>query len=212
MNKLIMSIIIIFLIVIPLRGFIVFNGTPKMFYCSGCEGLSINDINTNIIEGGGYLLQAGSDIHTLLSRVELSELSGLDFKGLQKTLDAAIDNLEKARENYYQLKNLAAVTPYNQDMITRLMEFNYDGFQRENGLIPSVFERVKRFLITGDLRGIYNEFYSNTGQILDTLYSLKKDVDAGIFPKIPTLWSLNQKFSEAKLMGQYTSMVFYAIK
>ena len=212
MSKKAVMIIMVILAIVPmtLKGWFVFNTTEEAFNYSN-ERLN-SGLNAYIIEGGGYFLQVGSDINTLLSRVEFSELYGLDFEEIQKTLDAAIDNLEKARGNYYQLKNLAAVTPYNQDMIDRLIKFNYDDFKEGNGLIPAVFESVKMYLKNGDLRGIYNGFYSNAGQILDTLYTLKKDVDAGIFPKISTLWSLNQKFSEAKLMGQYTSMVFYAIK
>lgn len=212
MNRKAVMIIMVILIIVPtsLMSLFVLNETEEAFNCSD-ESLNLG-LNTCIIEGGGYFLKAGSEINTLLSRVEFSELSGLDFKRLQKTLDAAIDNMEKARKNYYQLKNLAAVTPYNQDVISRLIEFNFDGFQRENGLIPAVFEKVKGVLIAGDLRGIYNEFHINTGQILDLLHAIKDDVDAGIFPRIPALWQINQRYSELKLFGQYVSMVFYAIK
>jgi hypothetical protein len=191
-----------------------FNEGNTFFGCYDCENLTTNEIEIrrHIIDGGGYFLQVGSDINTLLSRVEFSELYGLDFEVLQKNLDAAIDNLEKARGNYYQLKNLAAVTPYNQDMIDRLIKFNYDDFKEGNGLIPAVFESVKMYLKNGDLRGIYNEFYHNSGEILDTLYTLNKNVDAGIFPKISTLWSLNHKYVESKLFGLYAAMIFIEVK
>jgi hypothetical protein len=131
---------------------------------------------------------------------------------LQKNLNAAISYLEQSRTTYLQLKNHAAVIPYNQEVISKLLSFDYDSFQQENGLFPVIFEKVKGFLAAGNVTGIYNEFYSYTGYILDLLYLLKKDIDAGIFPDISTVWSVNQKYSEFKLFGQYVAQVFYSIK
>ena len=120
--------------------------------------------------------------------------------------------MEQARNTYLQLKNLAAVTPYNQEVIYKLLTFNYDSFQEENGLFPVIFEKVKGFLATGNVTGIYNEFYTYTGHILDLLYTLKKVVDAEIFPDIANVWKVNQKYSEVKLFGQYVAQIFYFIK
>jgi hypothetical protein len=120
--------------------------------------------------------------------------------------------MEKAQAAYLQLKNLAAITPYNQAVINQLIEFDYARFQKESGLIPSIFEKVKKYLVCGDIRGVYNEFYNNTGQILETLYTIKKDVDSGISPDIPTLWRINQRCSEYKLFSQYVAEVFYSLK
>jgi hypothetical protein len=131
---------------------------------------------------------------------------------LQKTLNAAIFYLEQARVSYSQLKNLAAVTPYNQEVISKLLNFFYESFQQKNDLFPVIFAKVKGFLASGNVTGIYNEFYSYTGEILDLLYLLKKDIDAEIFPDISTAWSVNQKYSEIKLFGQYTAQIFYSLK
>ena len=165
-----------------------------------------------IANGGSNLFKSAGQINQFFSLVESSEVTGPDYMGLQKTINAAIFYLEQARADYLQLKNRAAVTPYNKEVISRLLNFDYESFQQENGLFPIIFEKVKGFLAVGNVTGIYNEFYSYNVYILDFLYLLKKDIDAGIFPDISTVWSVNQKYSEIKLFGQYVAQVFYRIK
>ena len=165
-----------------------------------------------IIQGGGYLYQSGSHINAFFNAVELSELTGTDYKQLQITLNEAIVMMENARVTYLQLKSLACVTPYNPEVITQLINFDYNAFQKDNGLIAPIFKKVKGLLAAGDVTGIYNEFYSYTGQVLDILYTLKKDIDSGLFPHLANVWKVNQKYSEFELFGQYATQVFYGLK
>lgn len=165
-----------------------------------------------IADGGSHFFKSAGNINQFFSLVESSEVTGPDYKRMQKTLNGAIFNLEKARIIYLQLKNTAAVTPYNQAVISRLLDFDYDSFQQVNDLLPTIFERVKGYLAVGNVTGIYNQFYLYTGEILDLLYILKKDIDAEIFPNLSTNWNVNQKYSEVKLFGQYVSLVFFSIK
>ena len=164
-----------------------------------------------IADGGSHFFKSAGHINQFFSLVESSEITDPDYKGLQKSLNTAIFYLEQARFTYLQLKNRAAVTPYNQEVISKLLNFDYDSFQQENSLFPVIFENVKGFLAAGNVTGIYNEFHSYTGYIFDLLYLLKKDIDAGIFPDISIVWSVNQKYSEVKLFGQYVARVFYSI-
>jgi hypothetical protein len=164
-----------------------------------------------IADGGSHFLKSAGYINQFLNLVESSELTGPDYIGLQKNLNAAIFYLKKARVTYLQLKNQASETPYKQEVIYRLLNFAYDSFQKENGLFPVIFKKVKSFLATGNVTGIYNEFYSYTGHILDLLYTIKKDIDYEIFPDLSSMWNINQKYSEVKLFGQYVAMVFYSI-
>ncbi len=165
-----------------------------------------------IADGGSHFFKSAGYIDQFFSLVESSEVSRPDYMGLQKNLDAAISYLEQARTSYLQLKNQASETPYNQEVIYKLSSFNYESFQEDYVLSPVIFEKVKGFLAAGNVTGIYNEFYSYTGEILDLLYLLKKDIDAGIFPDISIAWSVNQKYSEIKLFGQYVARVFFRIK
>jgi hypothetical protein len=165
-----------------------------------------------IADGGSHFFNSAGHINQFFSLVESSELTGPDYKALKKNLNAAIFYLEQARVTYLQLKNQAAATPYNQEVISKLLNFDYDSFQQENDLFPVISEKVKGFLAVGNVTGIYNEFYLYTGYILDLLYLLKKDTDVEIFPDISIAWNVNQKYSEFELFGQYVARVFYSIK
>jgi hypothetical protein len=179
---------------------------------NGTASISSITLRQLIADGGSHFLKSAGHINHFFSLVESSEVTGPDYKALNKTLNAAIYYMEQAGITYLQLKNLAAVTPYNQEVIDKLVSCNYDSFQEERGLFPVIFEKVKGFLAAGNVTGIYNEFYSYTGYILDLLYTLKKDIDAEIFPDISNVWGVNQKYSEVKLFGQYVAQVFYSIK
>ena len=179
---------------------------------NGVASVSSITLRQLIADGGSHFFKSAGHLNQFFNLVESSEVTGPDYKALNKTLNAAIYYVEQARVNYSQLKNLASVTPYNQEVISRLIRFDYDSFQQENGLFPVIFENVKGFLETGNVTGIYNEFYSYTGYILDLLYTLKKDIYAEIFPDISSIWKINQKYSEFKLFGQDVTRVFYSIK
>ena len=44
------------------------------------------------------------------------------------------------------------------------------------------------------------------------LYRLKPMIDSGQFPVLEDLWRLNQAYTHAHLLGQYTSEVFARLK
>ncbi len=214
----IITLLIVFLVfTISINALMIANESDNAYLppppaTNGISSIRSITLGQLIVDGGSYFFKSAGYINQFFSLVESSEVTGPYYMGLQKNLNAAISYLEQARIAYLQLKNQAAVTPYNQEVITRLLNFDYDSFQKENGSFPVIFEKVKGYLATGEVTGIYNELYSYTGYILDLLYLLKKDIDAGIFPDISTVWSVNQKYSEIKLFGQYVAIVFYSIK
>ncbi len=178
------------------------------------KGLSIvKDISIKlyIIEGAGYFLNSYSDMHLFLNKVEMSELNGVDYKELRDILYRVIENMEKAKEAYYNLKQKADNTPYNQAFINQLLSFDYVVFQNENGLNITIFKDVESFLSKGDVRGLFDRLLSNSDEILNKLYTVKESVDAERFPETSTIWRLNQDYSETILFGQYGSEVFFEI-
>lgn len=179
---------------------------------NGTDSIRSITLRQLIADGGSHFFKSAGQINQFFSLVESSEVTSPDYKGLQKTINGAIFYLEQARATYLQLKNQAALTPYNQEVISKLLNFDYDSFQQENGIFPVIFEKVKGFLAVGNVTGIYNEFHSYTGYILDLLYLVKKDIDSEIFPDILIVWSVNHKYSEFKFFGQYVAQVFYSIK
>jgi hypothetical protein len=119
--------------------------------------------------------------------------------------------MEKAKENYEFLKQIADTTPYNPVVIDKLLSFDYSGFCRERGLNKDAFEDVKQFLGKGDARGVFNKILTDTTVILNSLNTIKISVDMKRFPLLSNLWRLNQRFAETLLFGQYCAEVMVAI-
>lgn len=219
--KKIKVVIIILCIGVSLNGYYAGNGSPCAFNencpegtsggTSYASGLSVTAETTTlsylIREGGGKFLQAIGDINTFLSKLE----RGHDYASVMVVVNSAISNIEGARLLYSQLIDKAATTAYNTAVIDKLIDFNYYGFRREKGLNPDVFEKVEIYLSAGDVRGVYNQFYQNTGDILNQLTEIKTALDAGQFP-LEKHWRLSQDAAEAKLFGQYVAEVFFRIQ
>ncbi len=190
------------------------NGTCQAY--NNCElpggaraaGPSIGGL---IIDGAGYFLKSHSHILMLLNQVELSTLSGPDYPGMQAPVNNALDNMEKAGETYKSLIAAAKETPYNPVVIIKLTGFDYENFEKINGLNKEIFTRVKKYLVKGDVTGLYVLLESDMALIIRQLNAVKVSIDAGTLPEISLLWRLNQKYSESLLTGQYTAEVFKSL-
>lgn len=213
--KIFIGAMIIFLLLPNLYSYITYNWSE----CGlepGCEYKALissggDSIGGFIVRAAGYFLNSHSAWNTLLNRVEMSELNGLDYAELREYLYRSIEEMEKACAAYTDLKAAADKTAYVQSVIDRLLTFDYYSFQKEMGLNAVIFSGVRYYLGKGDIRGIYNAALNKATAILDSLYKLKILIDADTLPGIQDLWRINQTYVEFGLFGQYVSQVFYAI-
>jgi hypothetical protein len=219
MKKLLIVTITMLLLICTsyLLGLMAGNESPTAFLPEGESGEqnaphSNQSLSYLVAQGGSYFLQSAGHFHRFLGLVESSEIQGVDFKAFQAELDAAASTMEKTVETYEQLKLKSFYVSYNYLVISRLTDFDYSGFQRKTDLIPCIFNKVRKYLAYGDVRGMYGEFQHQTSELLKALAQLKKEVDADVFPSPSSLWRLNQKYAEFKLFGQYAAEVFYSIK
>jgi hypothetical protein len=217
-KTIIVSILSIF-ITLSIYGFFAANTTDTAFTSHPPDGENVISLPKSggslgylISKGTGFFLKSHSDLLLFLNLIEISEISSLDFFELQKVLNRAIDNIDQARITYYQLKNLAADTPYNQEVIDKLRTFDYDTLQKDRSLNAVIFDRVKNLLSNGDVRGAYNLFYEDLDYLFERIKGLKPIVDSEKVPEIPELWRINQRFSELQLFGQYLTEVFYELR
>lgn len=164
-----------------------------------------------IVQGAGYSLTAQSETLKFLNRIEMSEISGIDFNELQEIIEAAADKMDMAKGVYWLLKVTADHTPYNPEVIEKLAAFDYQGFQTRHGLIGPIFAEVTNFLKNGDIRGLYARMLDDAAALSGRLHGIKSMVDTGQFPEIYDLWRLNQEFSESLLLGQYAAEVFFQL-
>lgn len=168
-------------------------------------------IEMQVIEGAGYYLNAYSEILAFLNRVEESDLKGMDYGEAQQILDCALDNMNNAVNTYYYLIQRAEMTPYNEIVISKLMDFNYNVFMQQWELNDTVFKKVADYLKRGDINGMYKYIYTEFTSITKMLQFAKYELVLGRMPTLSNLWRINEICTHTMLFGQYTSRVFYAI-
>jgi hypothetical protein len=175
------------------------------------NGLKTTSIKSLIVEGAGNYLAAYSDYLLFLNRVELSSENSPGYVEMQSLLNRCLEKLNRAKTAYLALNQNAANTPYNFEIIYRLIFFNYDLFQWERGLNPYIFKEVVKYLRVGNVNGIFDRLLSAAETLILKVAAVKEMVDAYQFPDLNSIWRLNQLFSETLLFGQYAAEVFQAV-
>jgi hypothetical protein len=170
---------------------------------------SISIINTYIIVGAGYYLNAHSDSLALLNRIELSEIIGIDYSECKNLVDRALNNIKNAKETYSLLIEVAEITPYNQLVISKLKSFDYDSYLNEHALNSLIFKDVEDYLKNGDIRGVHKRIYYDVIEIENLLISIKDEISLNKMPELSNLWKLNEKFSDTLIYGGYVARVFF---
>ena len=156
-------------------------------------------------------MNAYSDILVFLNRMELSDLQGIDYRESQQLLDRALENMLNVLKTYERLINKAEVTPYKEAVISKLMDFDYNGFMQERGLNGVVFAEVEEYLKKGDITGILRQMYTEFTIIAGLLYSVRNELYFEKLPEMTNVWRLNERCTQTLLFGQYGSRVFYAV-
>jgi hypothetical protein len=214
--KVLIGTIILLLVTLNNFGRICANGSGGGYGDGSGEdargaGISNIWIEMYVIEGAKYFLSANSEIMTFLNRVENSEFGGMDFTEARQVLDRAFLNMHYATSLYTCLIWIAEMTPYNEDVITQLVDFDYNGFMMENGLNSSIFGEVAGYLQKGDITGTYKHIHERFKTILDIIKLMQADINAGKVPSIPQCWRLGETCSQTLLFGGYLSRVFYSL-
>jgi len=198
---------------VTLFGVVVGNDGESA-YANENEGYNIggSKLKTLIILGAAEFLTSHANFQQFLHRVELAGTPGVNYDEWRVILNDTISHLQRSRVYYYYLITLAAGTPYNQTFIGALLYFDYRGFREEHGLNKEIFSRLELLVRAGNVTGVYEEIFAKTGEISGLLRTLKQELDKDLFPGIPLLWKINQKYFDTLLFGQYAAMIFNEVK
>jgi hypothetical protein len=175
---------------------------------SGFDGPKGGPIGLDVMNAAGTYLKSQSEFLLFLNKIEMADIDALNFSQLQALLDSAITNMEETKSTYDQLTVKADGTNYDITVIDNLKTFDYTSFQQTEKLNSVIFDEVKGFLINGNIRDLYYKLLADSQEMVDRLKVIKTSVDSGIEPELSLLWSLNQKYMETHLFGQYTARVF----
>ncbi|MCP4151057.1 MAG: hypothetical protein GY757_25155 [bacterium] len=214
----IIGLIVAVLGVLPVHGRLFSNTTPIAFIQDG-GGSSPTSVKANshsirelVIISAGYYFKAQKNINYLSEIVELSDIQSTDFNSLQAVINESMNNVYYSWYYYQQLIVEANRTAYNEKVIKRLSEFDYDGFRSSKALVKDVFGDVKAYLINGDVRGVYCKLAADIAEIYFIIADIQKSAYRGEVPANEAMWTLNQKCATTLLFGQYVARVFEEIK
>ena len=206
MTRVLAVLLVLVLFSVNAHARIILNGLSGAFTESESP-----EIEEQVIQAAGYFLKSQSDLLLFMNKIELSDLTGVDYTELQSLIDSASANMKDANTIYINLANTVENIEYNQDVITMLINFNYSSSRDTLGLNPSVFQQVETYLGSGDIRGIYHKMVTDTGNIIDLLTTIKTAVDAREFPLMEDLWKVDEYVAEILLFGQYIARVLYNV-
>jgi hypothetical protein len=188
-------------------AYVIANRGDEAFENPKYDGRSIT-IQSCIIDGAGYYLQAYSDILLFLQEIEWSNPENVNYDELKRLLNRSLDGMKNAGNTYANLEKLANTTPYNPVFIEKLTAFDYRAFQQSRAAYSIAFIATRIYLAAGDVRGLFMHIKAGTGQILGMLMDIKAAVDMEKFPELSVLWRLNQKTAEIMLTGQFAAEIF----
>ena len=171
-----------------------------------------NSIIENYIEkGGGYFLNAYSDILSISNRIEMANIQGLVYEELKSILNSAIENIRNAKATYYLLIKKAQDTPYDPVVNLKLRSFDYQEFMTEYSLNSDIFYEVEGYLKIGNITGTFIRIYNSFINIEKLLLSIKSEISLDKMPTLSKIWEINQESSSTLIFGQYIARIFYEL-
>jgi hypothetical protein len=180
--------------------------------CDDEKDNSDQSLGKLISEAASFLLQSNSDYQLFLKNFENSSIYRVNFLVLRKIINKAAENIENANLKYLQILEIAKSLDYDPLVLEKLRQFDYKKFQEENNLNPTIFKEVATYLKTGNVIGIYERSFIDTGEIFRRLRFIKANIDSGTIPAIKDCWRINQLFLELELYGMYSSQVLFELE
>ena len=156
-------------------------------------------------------LESTRDFKDFLKEVEKSELYAPNYPELQIVIYKTITGMENARCKYEEIVNISESLEMDLIILEMLSDFDYESFQLNYHLNPSIFEKVTTFCQGGDMIGIYNHTLDTINSIIENLYRIKATLEKESLPELYIIWETGQLYCESEMFGQYVSRIFYEI-
>lgn len=204
--KLFVGLVLIGISIVYLHAVMVLNDPESPF--KGRTSVQVGDM---ITDSASELLQSASEAFLFLNEVEIADKNGLNINMALQRVDMAAARVEQALRLFQNIINVGREAGYERKRISKLKEFSYDQFARDNGLSEETMREVSTFLGRGNVLGFYRRHAHNLQTLLDTLNRIKADLLAGKRSENQVLWSLLQQYNTTMLFGNYASLVFYKI-
>jgi len=206
MVKLMLGLVMIGISIVYLHAVIAFNDPTSPF--KGKTSIQVGDM---ITDSASELLQSASEAFLFLNEVEIAGKNGLNVGAALQRVDMAAARVEQALKLFENIIQAGRNAGYNEHRISKLKNFSYDQFAKENGLSGETMTQVSAYLGRGNVLGFYQRHIRNLQNLLNTLQEIKNDLLAGKLSENQVLWSLLQQYNSTMMFGNYASLVFYKI-
>jgi hypothetical protein len=177
----------------------------------GIQSSQYPTIEYYVQAGGSYYLEANSYVQILLKLVEQQEIQGINYTEMQVTVCKALDYMQMANEIYEQLICKAEATPYNETVLAKLRNFDYESFVQKNGFNPILFDLIRHYLQDGDITGMFKRTCSDARGMIDMMNKIREDVSQYRLPEISIFRQLNEMQALTSVFGSYAARVFSEI-
>lgn len=211
-SKVLIITIVMFAFNMSIHARINCNGAGGGYEGGESRAVDNNPIEALIVEGGCRYLEANSYIQILLRTIEGQDREAVDFEELRLTAENAFEKMDLAVKTYENLIRLAESTPYDQIVISKLVNFDYDLFMRRQALNPAAWKEVEGYLKNGDITGVFKRVLSSFSGIAALAALMKSEISQHRLPPLPLCWQLNEKSAGISLFGSYVARVFDAIQ
>jgi hypothetical protein len=166
---------------------------------STCEGL--------VTQGAELYFKATANLMSFFAETEVTPDKEYNFTKSLSLIQSALGYLKEAKANYSQAAQVGLAAGYIPAEIGLLKTFDYDKVALEKGLNDGIKERVKCFLKSGDVIGIYQEVANRAEELTAILKVLEKNLQNNEKPQISTVCELLQKSSDLTLFGNYATVL-----
>lgn len=163
------------------------------------------EIGDSMIDGASYFMESYSVAMMLIYEREIAEKGNFNAANSSRNVDMSIYKLELSKNCYIKAVNLAKKIGYNPSRIDQLKNFDYDNFRLESNLDIQIMDEVKKYLLKGDVIGLYNKNVENIELILFYLYNFRDILKSGQKPDISLYWDLIRSYSRALLFGNFAT-------
>ena len=175
------------------------------------EVLAGFSMKTHIVEAAAHFLNAYGHTMLLLNKIELSELYGLNFTEAQQLTNIAIEEMNYAIAEFSSLRELAAKTPYNDNVLDLVAAYDFAQFESRKKANASILGNLKDLLVQKKLREYYDQIQTNLYEIVGHLNLLKSHLDGNIYPDFEAVHNLNQVLAETMISGEYAAEIFHEV-
>lgn len=175
--------------------------------CVFTPGSEKVEIEQDMISAATLFLASKANADLFLMEYERASNSELDIAAALNYAEAALANLQKARDTYVHAMELGQKIGYLEYKRQWFQSYDYAKAISSRQMNVEMASKVTSYLSNMDVLGIYSENVVYVDKILKTLGEIKGKLQLSQTPAIELVWQLLKEYSETTLFGNYSTIL-----